>query len=119
MRRIIVSEGSKMTKRLIEYKMANGDTITAEVDEQEPVGVEPVSLRNWLRPQPAKVTFEEALDKVTPATTTVINKLSSVGLQKIEVEFGLKMNASAGVVIAAAGVEANYKITLTWEKEGR
>jgi hypothetical protein len=96
--------------------MANGETITAEVDESEPEGVEPVSLRDWSKPQSAQVTFEEALDKVTPATTAVINKLSSIGLQKIEVEFGLKMNASAGIVIASTGVEANYKITVTWEK---
>jgi hypothetical protein len=103
-------------KRFIEYKMANGETITAEVDEPEPLGVEPVSLRDWVKPKPAQVTFEEALDKVTPSTAAVINKLSSIGLKHIEVEFGLKMNATAGVVIASAGVEANYKITLTWEK---
>jgi hypothetical protein len=106
-----------MIKRLVEYKMANGETITAEIEEPEPVGVEPVSLRDlWKKPEKANVTFEEALDKVTPATTAVINKLSSIGLQKVEVEFGLKMNASAGVVIASVGVEANYRITVTWEK---
>lgn len=96
--------------------MADGETITAEVDEPEPEGVEPVARFDLSKPQQADVTFEEALDKVTPAATTVINKLSSIGLEKIVVEFGLKMNASAGVIIASAGVEANFKIMLTWEK---
>jgi len=27
------------------------------------------------------------------------------------------MNAEAGAVVAAAGVEANYKVTLTWRRE--
>ncbi len=31
--------------------------------------------------------------------------------------FGLKMNAEAGAVIASGGVEANYKVTLTWKRE--
>jgi len=53
---------------------------------------------------------------VTPAATAVINKFNSIGLEKIEVEFGLKMSASAGVIIASAGMEANFKITLMWEK---
>ena len=32
-------------------------------------------------------------------------------------EFGLKMNAEAGAVVAAAGAEANHKVTLTWKRE--
>jgi len=35
----------------------------------------------------------------------------------VEVEFGLKMSAEAGAVVAAAGAEANYKVTLTWKRE--
>jgi len=105
-------------KRLVKYDMANGGTITAEVEEPEPLGTQPVALRDlWKKPQKADVTFEDALDQVTPAAAAVIDKLKGIGLQKIEVEFGLKMNASAGFVIASAGVEANFKITATWERE--
>ena len=32
-------------------------------------------------------------------------------------EFGRKLNAQAGAFIAAAGTEANYKVTLTWKRE--
>jgi hypothetical protein len=33
---------------------------------------------------------------------------------KVEVEFGVKLNADAGVILASAGAEANYTVTLTW-----
>jgi hypothetical protein len=36
---------------------------------------------------------------------------------EIEVEFGLKMSAEAGAVVAATGLEANYRVTLTWRRE--
>jgi len=41
-------------KRFIDYKMANGETITAEVDGPELEGVEPVSLRDGLSPNKRK-----------------------------------------------------------------
>ena len=47
------------------------------------------------------------------------DKLSSLQPDRIEVEFGLKMNADVGAILASAGVEANYKITLAWEMMGK
>lgn len=71
-----------------------------------------MSAVDWFKKsEQAQVTFEEGFDKIMPATTTVTNKLNGIGLEKIEVESELKMNAFAGV-------EANYKITLTWERGG-
>lgn len=34
----------------------------------------------------------------------------------ISVEFGLKLNAEAGAVVAKAGVEAAIKVTMTWQR---
>ncbi len=36
---------------------------------------------------------------------------------EIEMEFGFSLNAVAGVVIASASTEANYKVTLRWKGE--
>ena len=33
------------------------------------------------------------------------------------VEFGLKLSAESGIVVAAAGIQANYTVTLEWTKE--
>jgi len=64
-------------------------------------------------------TFEAALDKIRPAAQAIIQKLRALHdpPDEIEVEFGLKLNAQAGAFIAAAGTEANYRVTLTWKRE--
>jgi hypothetical protein len=36
---------------------------------------------------------------------------------QIEVEFGLKLDAAAGAVVAQAGVEASLNVKLTWERK--
>jgi len=70
-------------------------------------------------PEKAHQTFEAALDKIRPAAQTIIKKLRALHdpPDEIKVEFGLKLNAQAGAFIAAAGTEANYKVTLTWKRE--
>lgn len=70
-------------------------------------------------PEKAHQTFEAALDKIRPAAQTIIQKPRALHdpSDEIEVEFGLKLSAQAGAFIAAAGTEANYKITLTWKRE--
>jgi len=56
---------------------------------------------------------------IRPAAQTIIQKLRALHdpPDEIEVEFGLKLNAQVGAFIAAAGTEANYKVTLTWKRE--
>jgi hypothetical protein len=36
---------------------------------------------------------------------------------KVEVEFGLKLDAEAGAVVAKASTGAHYKVTLCWESD--
>ena len=102
-------------KRLIEYKLEDGSPIVVEVDEPEG-GPQPVS-RGVI--EKAKTSFAEALEKVKPTAETIIAKLRDLSDSptEVQVKFGLKMNANAGAIIAAAGVEANYEITLKWTRE--
>jgi hypothetical protein len=104
-------------KRLIEYQLTDDSTIWVEVDEPERSGVKPVS-RSGEVVEKAKQTFSAALDNVKPIAETIIDKLRNLSdsPDEVEVKFGLKMNAEAGAIIAAAGVEANYEITLKWKK---
>lgn len=105
-------------KRLIEYQLADGSPIWVEVDEPDTGGVKPVS-RSGEVVEKAKQTFNEALDKVKPIAETIIDKLRNLSdsPDEVEVKFGLKMNAEAGAIIAVAGIEANYEITLKWTKK--
>jgi len=62
--------------------------------------------------------FGEALDRVKIAACTIIKKLRVLPDQQneIQVEFGQKLIAEGGEIVAAAGVEANYAVTLKWKK---
>ena len=105
-------------KRLIEFQLADGDKIYVEVEETGEGGMVPASRGGRSVTDKARQTFEDALDKIRPAAATIIGKLRDLHdpPDEIKVEFGLKMNAEFGAVVAATGMEANYKVTLKWER---
>jgi hypothetical protein len=103
-------------KRLVEFTMQDGGGLVIEVDES--VGEDGVvrAARPGEIVERAGQTFEAALDKVKPMAAAVATKLQELAQRpdEVHVEFGIKLSASAGVVLAAAGVEGNYKVTLVW-----
>ena len=107
--------------RLIEFDLEEGGSILVEGEAKgpEPGGMVPASRGVEEVPEKARQSFEAALDKVRPAAAAIIKKLRALHdpPDEVEVEFGLKMSAEAGAFVAAAGVEANYKVTLTWKQK--
>jgi len=106
-------------KHLVEFPLEDGGTILVEAEQLEPAeGVVPATRPGEVIAK-ATETFEHALEKVKPAANAIINKLRGLSdpPDEIEVEFGLKLNAEAGGVVASAGAEANYKVTLNWKRE--
>ena len=105
--------------KLVEFPLEDGTTILVEVEVSEEPGMIPAARGEPGAPEKAHQTFEAALDKIRPAAQTIIKKLRALHdpPDEIEVEFGLKLNAQVGAFIAAAGTEANYKVTLTWKRE--
>ena len=108
-----------MVKRMIEFPLEGGSSITVEVDD--PGGGS--TVRGFgLEPEFASQTYEAALEKIKPAAGGVIAKLRELAdpPDQAVVEFGLKFGAKAGALIASADTEANLLITLTWRrKEGK
>jgi hypothetical protein len=107
-----------MTKKVVEYKLEQGGVILIEVEETElEKGRVPVAKKPGM-PEEATKEFEKALDDVKPVADTIVQKFKDLGSEpdNIEVEFGIKMSAQAGAIIAATGVEANFKITLSWKR---
>jgi hypothetical protein len=68
----------------------------------------------------ASDTFESALKMVRTAAEGILDQLRSLAQQpdEVAVEFGVKMSAESGAIIAKASGEANFKINLTWKKSG-
>ena len=100
-------------RRLIEYKLENGQSVTVEVDEPEDVDVAAAGFP-WPRKREAEVTWEDALKQIKPATEAVIKTIQGLGPKQYQVEFGLTLTAAAGAIIASASAAANFKVTLTW-----
>ncbi len=106
-------------KQVIAFPLEEGGSVLVEVDEPDPGGKATRVARGGDKTvQKANQTFETALDSVKPTANTVISKLRDLVEQpdEIGVEFGLKFTAETGVIVAAAGIEANFKVTLKWQK---
>lgn len=105
------------TKKLVEYKLEQGGAILIEVVETEyEIGRTPVAIKPGV-PEEATKKFGQALEDIKPVADVIVQKLKSLSSKpdSIGVEFGIKMNAKAGALIAATEVEANFKVTLSWK----
>ena len=109
-------------KRFVEFPLEDGGTIVVEVNEPEGErGSRRVARGSEEEPEKAPQTFEHALSKIRPATEKVITTLRGL-IQKpdeIEMEFGFSLSAEAGVIIASASTQANYRVTLRWKGEAQ
>jgi hypothetical protein len=111
-KRTFDKEGIDM-KRLVEYKLEGGQTVTVQVDAPE--APPPAALGSpWPGKKEAEITWEDALKNVKPATEAIINAIQGLAPKQYQVEFGLTFTAEAGAIIAAASAEANFKVILTW-----
>ena len=107
-------------KRLIEFPLEGqpGATVILEVDEPEAPGIARAARPDEVAER-ATDTFEAAVDKVTPAVQSLLEKVRHLASEpdEVSVEFGISFSAAAGAIIAKAGVEANFKLTLVWKRE--
>jgi hypothetical protein len=90
-------------RRYIEFPLDEGGFIMVEIDEPEPDGGLVKASRESAMIERSQLNFDQALDKVRPAANAIIGKLRKLSdpPDEIEVEFGLKMSAEAGAVVAA------------------
>lgn len=105
-------------KRLIEFPLEDGTSIIVEADDAPAAGTVRGAHSSEVV-EKAKQTFEASLERIKPVAASIIAKLRELGdrPEQVGVEFGIKLNAAAGVVLASSGVEANFKVTLTWKLE--
>lgn len=105
-------------KRLIEFPLEGGGSMVAEVEDHVTGGSTVRGATPVAVAEKAQQTFEESVEKIKPAASAIITTLRQLSDQpeQIAVEFGIKLSGTAGVVLASTGVEANFKVTLTWKR---
>jgi hypothetical protein len=105
-------------RRLVEFPLEDGTSMIVEIEEPDQGGLVKASRVDDVIVK-AQQTLEKSLEKVKPAAQVVIQQLRKLHdtPDEIQVAFGLKLSADAGAILASAGAEANYTVTLKWIKE--
>ncbi|MEO3814135.1 CU044_2847 family protein [Sphaerisporangium sp. B11E5] len=61
-------------------------------------------------------SLEEALQPVRDAARATLATFRGTGPDEVEIEFGVKITAEAGAVIARTGVEGHLVVKLIWRE---
>lgn len=100
---------------LAEYNLRDSGKIRIEVEDIEQGFVD--SFLGYKILETGK-EFEEVLSEVEPAINALYDRINGLKSKpkSVSVEFGLKFVGKGGAFIASAGMEAQFKITVTWEE---
>ena len=100
---------------LARFELEGGGSVLVDVDEVP--GVTPVTRQGRIRE--ARTTFETALGEVRDAAVVALTQFRAMARQpdKVEIAFGVRLDAEVGAVIAKTGIGGNFEVKLTWRSE--
>ncbi len=86
-----------------------------DVDEV-PAAAERVSRRGANVVAELDERLEGTLASVRPAAQAVVDAFAALSPDEVSVEFGLRLDAEAGAVIAKTGISAHFTVALRWSR---
>lgn len=91
--------------------------VVVEVDSKDP-GFRSVARGDGGEVHDVQGRFESALDNVRGAAVSALHTFRTTALDpdQIELEFGVKLSAVAGAVIAKTAAEGHLTVKLTWSR---
>ncbi|MCX4392887.1 MULTISPECIES: CU044_2847 family protein [unclassified Streptomyces] len=100
---------------LMEFTTESGATVTVEVDRHTQ-GAQLVALGDDNTLARAGRTFDSALTGIRSAAESALAVFRDGALKPdgVELEFGVKITAEAGAVIAKSAVEGHLTVKLSW-----
>lgn len=103
---------------LVEYELADGTRVLVEVEETRVAGPVTRGGRRLEEVVKADGTLEQALRRIGPVTVAAFDQLRQLAdpPDEIDIEFGVKLHADLGAIIARTGGEANFQIALRWRR---
>jgi hypothetical protein len=106
-------------KHIVEFPMENGDVLLVEVDDAMASGATLRGGHGSDMLERAQLTYEQAVDKIKPAAESIVHRIRDIAEPPdvISVEFGIKLNANIGAILASSSVEAQFTLKLTWNRE--
>lgn len=105
---------------LVEFKTEDGAVITVETSEDESGSGSRLVARGDDGTVQATRTFENSLEGVRAAAASALRVFRDGSLRPdtVELEFGVKLTAEAGAVIAKSAVEGHLVVKLSWSPSG-
>lgn len=103
-------------RELIEVPLDDGGVVLVEVEEHEDGIVRAARPREVVAT--AAESLQASLDRIRPVAEALVGKLRNLAdrPEEITVEFGITWSAQAGVIVAQAASEANFKVALRWTR---
>ncbi len=100
-------------KQLVSFDMGDGKSIAVEVDAY---GDDDRRATRDGQPEEAQERFNEVIGRIRPVAQTIFESLQGLDApDEIGLEMGIKLSASAGIVLASADSEATFKVSLKWK----
>jgi hypothetical protein len=66
----------------------------------------------------SSLKLEDALKRAMPTLRSIVHKIQQLSPDSAEIEFGVSLNAEAGVVVAKTAVAGNFTVRLSWTGSG-
>ena len=98
---------------IVKFETNDKATLLVEV-EDDSFGLERVA-RDDRGIIEASQRLDDALAMARPTIRSVVAALRELAPDEHEIEFGIKLNAEAGVVVAKTAVEGHFNVKLAWK----
>lgn len=98
----------------------SSQVVTYRVDKSTVVGFE-YDPPPGFRPAGAKEIAGQVREAVGPAVEAaraVLDKVTEIRPERVEVKFGIKVSGGASWLVARAAAEGNFEVTLSWAPKG-
>jgi hypothetical protein len=100
---------------LVRFESSAGEPLLVEVDDEE-FGVARISRRKDGVIE-ATESLENALKATRSSLKTIVESIRDLAPDEYEVEFGMKLNAEAGVIVAKTALEGHFTVKLAWKRQ--
>ncbi|WP_406175890.1 CU044_2847 family protein [Streptomyces sp. NBC_00996] len=100
---------------LVRFETRDGAAMVVEIEDTSP-GLENVA-RDDNGILEASRRLDQMLTGARPTIEAVLDLLRQLAPDEYELEFGIKLNAEAGVVVAKTAAEGHFNVRLGWQRQ--
>ncbi|WP_283137122.1 CU044_2847 family protein [Rhizohabitans arisaemae] len=96
-----------MPSQVVTYQLDDSTTVQFEIEP--PAGYQPASSAEEIVGR-----VRQAIGPAVAAAQVVLDQARRITPDEIQVKFGVKVTGTMNWLVAKAGTEGNFEITLTW-----